>query len=305
MNNIIKILFEEYNLNIYYPSNSTNIEKETNLYIQELFNYFSTLNTNNIYILKYNDDIISLLSYQILNLVSKVSHFTFYTHGKVKKTKEYIKNFSSISSLRIKRLSKNNNIQWIIPNNPLYKVLNLPIKSNNLKNNIEILNKATPDMIRIMCDFYHVSLTDKLFWNNDPKIRIYQDWIDLHSIPNKTLSDTLYTQLPKEIQEQKISTITFIYFPTILTDNIYKQLCNLIQKNNIYIYCLPKEKNNDYTYKNHIKNFLLYNSAIMANTVNRPCYMNLMGTELLPICLEEEINFTEIYLKEENNDNNN
>ena len=107
---IMKTLILRYRLNMDYKIEDLSLEKQTNFLINDIINdLYKKIDNSKIIVYEYNDDLISLIGYNILKAVQAIKPFELKICGKKpKKTKKKIKAKESfISQRKIKKLIKN------------------------------------------------------------------------------------------------------------------------------------------------------------------------------------------------------
>ena len=130
-----------HNLNLdYKKSDNIDYEKQTDITLNRIMNNFVDKNKDKFkdtaYILEYNDDFISLISYYILKNIQGIYPFKLYLYGETKKTKKLINNKKDIlfSKRKLKRIKrKEKNIEYLGSFNPIYYVEKVCRSSNNLE----------------------------------------------------------------------------------------------------------------------------------------------------------------------------
>lgn len=155
---LIKSIITRYELNMDYKIIGMSIEDQTNYLIQSIINdLYEKIDTSKIIVYIYNDDLISLIGYNILKTIQMIKPFKLRIFGKIKKTKKMIKAKEKFISKRKinKILSKN----FIISSfNPIYKVKNLNHISKKIfcLYNYQLMDKFTPEELKMAQEFYHI-----------------------------------------------------------------------------------------------------------------------------------------------------
>lgn len=269
---LLKAKLEHYNLNMYYPCGFT-LEAESNFYIQqkikEFLNQYKDLTETHTFVLEYHDDILSLICYRMLKVISSFSSFNLVIYGKVKRTKEMIKDVKKIHSIKLKRLIKQNKIIYISPFNPLYKVAFS--KDNFKKFNIPIwypIQNFTPAQLEAIRLFYHIGyikndiIEDKIvknnlqYWCENSQICENNAWrdinINLDNSPYK--NDIIVLNLTSSIEKNKLllqeientNSIVLYHLPEDINKNTYDQIVMQLKQFSLYI----KRHTNAYGYLN-------------------------------------------------------
>ena len=186
MNKMLMNKLLRFELNLDYPMDNYSIEDQTNLLINKKINEFISIYAKDfnskVFVYNYNDDIISLIGYEILlSIKSLYPNFKFYLYGKKRKTKKYLENKQKFISLR--KIHKicckgENNIIAINSYNSIYKVINYN-KLSKVFVDYELMEQFTPKEIFIAQTFYHIGYIKKdLIQNNNKDIIAFQNWIE-------------------------------------------------------------------------------------------------------------------------------
>lgn len=186
---ISKIDLFYHGLNLDCPKQN-NYVNQTNTTVSEIMNDFIIKYKNDFknknFILFYNDDIYSLIAYQMLKNIQGIFPFTLKIYGKRKKTKKFIskKDFLTFFSKK----SNIKNAIYISCFNPIYKVKNSNISFKELSNNncYSIINKFTPKQFRILSFFYNIDNAELLRELTMPEILDF-DVLVTHGIANFNL----------------------------------------------------------------------------------------------------------------------
>ena len=98
---IMKKLIIRYRLNMDYKIEDLSLEKQTNFLINDIINdLYKKIDNSKIIVYEYNDDLISLIGYNILKAVQAIKPFELKICGKKpKKTKKKIKAKESLTAL--------------------------------------------------------------------------------------------------------------------------------------------------------------------------------------------------------------
>ena len=159
-----------HDLNLDYSIEGLSVETQTNLLINKNINQFickfKDKFENKIFIYDYNDDLISLVGYNILLIIQSIEPtFNFYLYGNKKRTKTYLKGQKFFSYRSIKK--NKDDIILISSFNPIYKVDQFTKVSKifgSYKKDIKILVKPryklmeqfTPEELFEAQKFYHI-----------------------------------------------------------------------------------------------------------------------------------------------------
>lgn len=163
MENLIENKLRHYNLNLDYSMSQMSLENQTNMLINFIINDFIKTYQNkfdtHIFVYEYNDDLLSLIGYKILQSIKAVcSNFTFVLYGKKKKTKKYLDKKIKFQSKR--KIIRNYETSIIISGfNPIYNVMNKEYKSKIFSQSITaypLVKKFTPEEIYMAQVFYHI-----------------------------------------------------------------------------------------------------------------------------------------------------
>lgn len=185
---IMKTLILRYRLNMDYKIEDLSLEKQTNFLINDIINdLYKRIDNSKIIVYEYNDDLISLIGYNILKAVQAIKPFELKICGKKpKKTKKKIKAKESfISQRKVKKLIKNSKAFLISSFSPIYKVGNINHISNNSSfyYDYELMNRFTPDEISMSQKFYHIGYIKDYQKINGQKINVFDK--DLGNIQEK------------------------------------------------------------------------------------------------------------------------
>lgn len=152
---------KHYNLNLFY-SRGVSPTAETNLLIQKIINNFinqckTTFASKKIFILEYQDDLISLINYRMLYVCASIVDMKILLLGKHKKTKkQLVKKQKFVSTWKAKRLIKKGKAVYISAFNPLYKVVPNDKIFNILGADMTPLESFTYENLCEARLFYHI-----------------------------------------------------------------------------------------------------------------------------------------------------
>lgn len=233
-NNILHKIIYNY-LNLDYPNGLISYSDQTNKTICKVMNDFINTYKNDFdsknFILIYQDDIYSLITYNILKNIQGIYNFNLKVFGKRKKTKKYIKKNNFINKFKIKKI-KQDDIIYISCFNPIYKVKNKKnvfkeLRTNNYYN---LIDKFTPLQFQIISEFYAIK-DEKLLQEFKQDYFLDFKWFTLHE-------GTFQNNFDTDIFNNE-------YF-----DNIFK---NEFNKTNIYIIKLNGNEN-DFPLFDYLRN---------------------------------------------------
>lgn len=273
---------QHYNLNMFYPC-GFEAEVECNWRIEQIINNFLQLYKNELethtFILEYYDDTISMICYRMLKAISAISPINLIIYGKCKKTKKMIpKDQKKIGSFRLNRkLKKDNNIIFISPFNPLYKVAQHKVIFNKFNYPMwEPLSSFTPEQLKTLRIFYHIDyikddiIDDKLIAKN------FQSWCE-NNLTGINKNAWLDIKLPfdddKEINFYKSDKITVLKLTSSIEDN--KILLREVENDDsILLYDVPPLDTREYKeVMEQLKQFALF----LKNHSNNFGYYNILG----------------------------
>lgn len=185
---IMKKLILRYRLNMDYRIEGLSLEKQTNFLINDIINdLYKKIDSSKIIVYEYNDDLISLIGYNVLKAIQSIKPFKLKIYGKKpKKTKKMIKAKESfISQRKVKKLIKDSKCFIISSFSPIYKVGNVGHISNkfDFQYNYELMNRFTPDEISVSQKFYHIGYIKDYQKINGEKINVFDK--ELNSIQKK------------------------------------------------------------------------------------------------------------------------
>lgn len=233
-NNILHKIIYNY-LNLDYPNGLISYSDQTNKTICKVMNDFINTYKNDFdsknFILIYQDDIYSLITYNILKNIQGIYNFNLKIFGKRKKTKKYIKKNNFINKFKIKKI-KQDDIIYISCFNPIYKVKNKKnvfkeLRTNNYYN---LIDKFTPLQFQIISEFYAIK-DEKLLQEFKQDYFLDFKWFTLHE-------GTFQNNFDTDIFNNE-------YF-----NNIFK---NEFNKTNIYIIKLNGNEN-DFPLFDYLRN---------------------------------------------------
>lgn len=228
---------KHFNLNLYYPI-STNAVAETNWIIQQTLNNFldkyGKYESTHTFILEYQDDILSVICYRMLQSLTSVSNIRVNLFGKHKITKKYVKDAKFISKWKLNRLLKRENIIYISTFNPLYQVVKTDkiFKSFNMDNVImtELINKFCYSHLLTAREFYHIGyIKNDLI--EDSRCADFENWCCAGAAENQRFN-------PKVWQDYELNFVGADYD----NDKIYViKLTSDLKQNNIILQRMENE----------------------------------------------------------------
>lgn len=146
-----------HNLNMDYKKDNLSYENQTNATLNSIMNsfidkfkkYFNSC----VFILEYTDDILGVITYNILKNIQGIYPFKLQVKGKYKKTKRFInkKDFH----FSIKTYFKNK--IYINCFNPISYVINKSEYFNDFSNSYSLIEKFTPEQIYIISNFFFIN----------------------------------------------------------------------------------------------------------------------------------------------------
>lgn len=159
-----------YLLNLNYCDNISTLNNTNNL-INQIVNDFVKDNDTEIYLVDYQDDLLSLICTHILHTISLFKSINLYFIGKKKLTYDQLnKNYKFISLKKAMKLCKNKKVKIISPYNILYNFTEefsplIQVKKYNSKFKkfplsvqvVNLIEKFTPTDILMAQDFYLLS----------------------------------------------------------------------------------------------------------------------------------------------------
>lgn len=161
-----------HNLNMDYKKDNLSYENQTNATLNSIMNsfidkfkkYFNSC----VFILEYTDDILGVITYNILKNIQGIYPFKLQVKGKYKKTKRFInkKDFH----FSIKTYFKNK--IYINCFNPISYVINKSEYFNDFSNSYSLIEKFTPEQLYIISNFFVI---------NDKKL-INKNILELYSL---------------------------------------------------------------------------------------------------------------------------
>ena len=171
-----------FELDLDYPIYNVNLETQTNLLINKTINEF--INTyekvfdKRIFIYEFNDDLISLIGYNILLCIQSIKpEFKFYLYGFRNRTKKYLSAKDFYSYRQIKKIKEN--VLLISSYNPIHKVVSIENKSKILRRRKKSLDFIRPLKFNLMAQvFYHIGYIKDSVDSSNIVLTSYQKWID-------------------------------------------------------------------------------------------------------------------------------
>lgn len=182
---IMKDIILRYRLNMDYKIEGLSLEKQTNFLINDIINdLYKKIDGSKIIVYEYNDDLISLIGYNVLKAVQAIKPFKLKIYGKKpKKTKKMIKakeNF--ISQRKVKKLIKDSKCLIISSFSPIYKVGKIEHISNKINftdhYDYKIMERFTPEEISMSQKFYHIGYIKDYQKINGKKINVFDRELD-------------------------------------------------------------------------------------------------------------------------------
>jgi hypothetical protein len=254
-----------HNLNLDYQK-EFNYERQTSKTLNIIMNNFihdykEKFDTHT-FLLEYNDDICSIISYYILKNIQGIYDFNLKVFGRIKNTKKLFYNNKDI--IKKRKLKYIDNIIKINSFNPLYYVDFTEKDFNDLSNSISLINRFTIKQLKYICKFFNLNTIQN-------KKIIYplldKDSLFLHTLynclrftNNKIIKDKYCIKVKKfKVYELTGTEEDFPIFDSILEDE-QDSLC--------FYYC-PKEK--EEFIKNNLNHFInSRNAAISGYNLNIP-----------------------------------
>ena len=175
---IMKKLILRYRLNMDYKIEGLSLEKQTNFLINDIINdLYKKIDSSKIIVYEYNDDLISLIGYDVLKAIQSIKPFKLKIYGKKpKKTRKMIKAKESfISQRKVKKLIKDSKCFIISSFSPIYKVGNVKHISNkfDFQYDYRLMDRFTPDEISMSQKFYHIGYIKDYQKINGEKINVF------------------------------------------------------------------------------------------------------------------------------------
>lgn len=267
-NNISYKIIYNY-LNLDYPNGLISYSDQTNKTICKIMNDFINIYKNDFnfktFILVSQDDIYSLIAYNILKNIQGMYKFNLKIIGKRKNTKEFIKKNNFINKFKLKKI-KQDNIIYISCFNPIYKVKNnkntfKELRANNYYN---IIDKFTPLQFQIISEFYAIK-NEKLLQEFKQNYFLDFKWFTLHdgTFENNAGIDIFNNEYFYDIIKNKFNQINTYIIKLNGNENDFILFDSLIKTDGIFLYFFDnknidflKENLNFYiSPKNAIKNY--------------------------------------------------
>ena len=211
---------QHFHLNLDYLANE-NVENWTNSLINRKINnvmrqYSKNFRTKK-FILEFNDDLVSLIAYNILNRLSDISDFSFYIFGKAKRTKNYIykKDKKNFISLRKIRKIKDQCI-YVSVFNFIYNVIPQKRKFNNLGislgiDTIDLMRDFTPQELFTAQQFYGIGYINDGFYYKNLSLSGYNNWVE---------NPCNYAVPPMVKFENQIKGVQLVYLDGNMNNNV-------------------------------------------------------------------------------------
>ena len=290
---------QHHNLNMFY-SVGFDINAECNWRIEQLINHFLIIYKDKLethtFILEYQDDTISLICYRMLKAISAIAPINIIIYGKCKKTKKLLpKEQKKIGRIRLKRrLKKNNNVIFICPYNPLYKVASKEFNSINLGyDSWYPMESFTPDQLKTLRVFYHIDyiendiIDDKIYTKN------FQSWCN-NQLTGATNNPWLEMKFPFINNKYNYNGINVVNLTSSLETN--KILLQVVENmDSIILYNLPEV--DSYKQKEIIDQLKQY-SLFVKNHSNAYGYYNVINNGVHPSDYAEFLDCSINYINE-------
>lgn len=245
----------------YDKQTNKTLDKKMNNFIHQFKKDFE----DKVFILEYNDDLLSLISYKIIKTLQNLCHFKLQIYGKIRKTKEYFIEKEIIC----KKIPKEN-YHLISVFNPIYKVINACRNSNKLimKSDFCIIDVFTPEQFKILSEYYGIKNIKML---DNKNIKDFSKFCQDEKYPiNKKIEKRLEKFLFKDIKEVHYLEISltgdseedFKLFDEIL---ITSDFCTYNISN------IPTEQREDYIWflKNNLNHFIQPNNMIRERRIKK------------------------------------
>lgn len=278
-NNVFNKIIYNY-LNLDYSNNLIDYENQTNQTVCKIMNNFIDTYKNNFnnktFILMYQDDIYSLIAYNILKNIQGVYHFNLKIYGKRKNTKQYIKKNEFVNFLKFKRI-KQENIIYISCFNPIYKVKNSPILFKELSYNdcYKIINKFTPYQFEILSKFYSIKkeiLLDEFKLNFF--IQFKQFTSDIQSFLDEK-PDIFKNKYFSDMVEYELKNSKFYLIKLNGNESDFELFDRLIKLNEVCFYFYDNNKEKEDFLKLNLNNYVPTANIINKNNSNNYELVNL------------------------------
>lgn len=254
----------KYKLNLDYPIINSNlsqisISNQTNLLINKYINNFIIKNNKNFnntfYIYNYNDDLVSLIGYYLLQIIQKYNNnFQFKLIGKIKKTKKYINKKDIIKKRKLNHILYSN--ITIIKNNSLYNKVEKRSKLFKKNPHIILIDNMTYSEIREAQLFYHIGYIKKDF--------------NLENFKNIQEYTNRYKEILNKLTNPK--KIVILIIETTNSKLIFNQLNQIEQTDDLVFYQFNQKTEEIFN--------LTYQTSLK-RTINRPNQFNLNNDKLI------------------------
>ena len=176
-------------LNLNYQQKNITTENQTNQLINFIMNdfvkqYKDYFNSKYV-VLEFQEDDLSLIAYNILKAIQAIFPFQLLIYNKNKKLKTFLKNEKKkkakekrIYNFALQRLLKKDKIIFVSCYNPIYQVAKIEktFKEFNCPY-YRILEKFTPEELKIGFEFYNIPIPDSHFIYNR-KVSGFSDFCD-------------------------------------------------------------------------------------------------------------------------------
>lgn len=238
-----------HSLNLDYPRGRTSYDNQTNVTISTIMNDFIHKYKNDFknktFILIYNDDIYSLIAYQIIKNIQGLFSFNLKVDGKRKNTKTEISKKDFLNYFQKKKLNKDN-IIYISCFNPIYKVKNNENSFKELSHNNEVYNiieKFTPLQFQIMSEFYSIK-NNKLLQEFYKSYFVKLKWFTLHPEKFQNKIDFFIDEYSSEIIDESLQNKIIYLIKLNGDENDFPLFDKLLNTNGIFLYFYDSEKIN-------------------------------------------------------------
>lgn len=279
MTNILNNYLIYHALNLDYPNEILNYEDQTNKTINNIMNDFINKYkkdfNNKYFILISQNDIYSLIAYNILKNIQGLYDFKLKVYKNNGLTKKDINKKDFISYFKLKTINQKN-IIYISCFNPILKVKN----NNNMfrklsgENSYNIIEKFTPKQFEIIIKFYNL-YKSKLFKSYQVRDIDFEHFISDLSLPHYYINK-YFNNL---IEQSKNKEIYLIKFEGDEKD--FKIFDEIITTNNI---CL-------YFFENKVEDFLKRNLNVFINSSNIINKYNSNNYSLAYECLRQNFKY--------------
>lgn len=263
-----------FDLNLDYKQKGTNYISQTNSTISKIMNNMYENykeNSINTFVLEYQDDLISLISLNILSGLSNfIDNFNLIIYGKVEKTKKYLEKceYSIVSELID---YDENQFIYVSCYNPIYKVVKSKKIFNKFlyKNSYEIVSIFTPEQFKIMSTFYDIQdlKLSKILYNTEVKdFQLFCDFIFHFSFEDNSNNTEDFPSIAcVKITGDK--DIDFDFYKDIIE---YKGIC----------FYFLEDEHIEYLLNSGLEKFLIFKTNIPSDN-----YGNINNKEFLRRCL--------------------